>query len=536
MKKHFLLFKIANLVVAFLFFNAASFAQTTVPATLPDQVIAGTQSCFHINCDMVQCPNAGGVNLTAIVWDEAVGAGVGTCKLFVDYTGNLSPITLTVPSSASIGYPDVIIGNGQDDPTGNLYVIGVVYSEGYDIYYAWYHVTGVNTPSFTVSYMGRVLLSNSHICKYPHIDAFADNINTSGGLPTIHQFAATWEDQTASPIATVATIRAIDNPYTGSTYTIQAGSMSNTMPDVACITDINTGAQTALFAYMYGTTGGWSLRYAEFDVATSTVTTTSTLGLTGYAPRIEAMNLYDATKMPAPAKYQVVASTASTSTDILGFNDTYYPLVAGGPLSNASIPLFGSAAHYGSPAVAAGTGLGGSPANIGNSIYSIGMYIDGSNYFYGRQLDINTGTFPPAPGSNNYFAINSVPASGAGLPLALSSSSNSGFDLLSVWYDGTSIRRKYSGNMFAFKSGNNIAKAATAGLNIYPNPAKDMLHINGAAVGTKYKIIDLAGRNILDGSIDNTITDISIKDLQPGMYLIELSSGQKLQQLQFVKN
>lgn len=90
--------------------------------------------------------------------------------------------------------------------------------------------------------------------------------------------------------------------------------------------------------------------------------------------------------------------------------------------------------------------------------------------------------------------------------------------------------------MFAFKSGNNISKAVSADIKAYPNPATDVLHINGAATGSKYKIIDLAGRNVLNGSIDNTITDMSIKDLQPGMYLIELSNGQKLQQLQFVKN
>ncbi len=509
----------------------AGYAQTTIGASIPDQPIAGATQVGHINCDMVECPLQGGVRLSAVVWDEGFSQ---VCSLFVDYTGNPTPVQVALPPtpSGSSYLPDVIIGNARRVGEQRAsHVVGVIYQDAanYDTYYSWYYVTGVGgTLGLT---LGGTIRLNGTLSKYPHIDAFADNVNTVGGLPGIYTFAATWEEHFPSGIITTTAIGPIDSPPAGlTTYQVGTGFGGNEMPDVACITDVNTGAQTALFAHM--SSGG--VRYAEFDVATSSVTTSYMLTMSQAPPRIEAMNLYDPSFMPPLTKYQVVGSTPM-GADVEGCNDTYYPLVYGGPLSNANAALFGTSAQYLSPAVAAGIGIGGTPANIGNSMYSIGMYIDGTNYFYGRQLDITTGDFPLIPGGNDYYAINQNPVGGSYRPLGMTSSSNSGFDLLSVWFDGNTIMRKFSGNAFAFKSTTGVRSVDNqVHYTLSPNPAAHTITISGMNKGS-YTITDVTGRLLVNGNLNEYKTDINISALAAGTYFVNVLENGNVHTSKFVK-
>jgi len=75
-------------------------------------------------------------------------------------------------------------------------------------------------------------------------------------------------------------------------------------------------------------------------------------------------------------------------------------------------------------------------------------------------------------------------------------------------------------------------------LSIYPNPATDLLNIKmgGSNVINVIEIVDLNGRQILNRTFDNVIeAQIDVNDLSSGMYLINISSGDKSVTKKFLK-
>lgn len=65
--------------------------------------------------------------------------------------------------------------------------------------------------------------------------------------------------------------------------------------------------------------------------------------------------------------------------------------------------------------------------------------------------------------------------------------------------------------------------AATA-ISLYPNPATEQLHIQGAQAGDPWEILDMTGRKIRTGTIgDQPLHRISILDLPAGLYRIHVS-------------
>jgi hypothetical protein len=517
-------------VASMLFAYTHAQAQSIVPASFPDQPIATASNVQTVNCDMLECPLQGGVRLNAIVWDDAT---TQSCTLYVDYTGNPSPVQLPFPPtpSGATFLPDVIIGNARPNgPKKGTHVIGVIYLDqvNYITYYSWYYVNGVGGP-LSVTYAGTIPLSGAFgQSKYPHIDAFADHKNLTGGLPSMYDFAATWEEITPTGIITVGAIGSIENPTFVPTYPISTGSPHNEMPDVACITDVTTGARTALFAYNHQ----WTTEYSEFDVASSTVTFSTMYSTASRRVRIEAMNLY--TGNPSFTKYQIAAENWSYS-DVECANNNYYPTVWGAPLTNANASLFPTASAYASPAVAAGIGIVGLPSNIGNQVYSIGMNIVGTGNFYGRQIDVISGTFPGTPGGNDYYAINQNPIPAAYYPLALSSSSNSGYDLLSAWFDGNSIMHKFSNNMFAFKNATGVSTVGQEAIfTLSPNPAQNEITIKGNSKAN-YMIKDITGRMISQGKLNGYATSVDISTLSKGLYLINVYENGQMHASKFVK-
>ncbi|GAL87116.1 hypothetical protein MYP_4346 [Sporocytophaga myxococcoides] len=61
-------------------------------------------------------------------------------------------------------------------------------------------------------------------------------------------------------------------------------------------------------------------------------------------------------------------------------------------------------------------------------------------------------------------------------------------------------------------------------LNLYPNPASDVLLISSAVslVRESYAIVDYAGRIIDKGIIDNDMFELQLTGLKPGLYLIKI--------------
>jgi uncharacterized delta-60 repeat protein len=57
---------------------------------------------------------------------------------------------------------------------------------------------------------------------------------------------------------------------------------------------------------------------------------------------------------------------------------------------------------------------------------------------------------------------------------------------------------------------------------IYPNPVKDMLNleVDPSYIGLNYKIVDVLGREVLNGTINEQINRIDLQDLVPGIYIL----------------
>ncbi|MBS1775703.1 MAG: T9SS type A sorting domain-containing protein, partial [Bacteroidetes bacterium] len=69
-------------------------------------------------------------------------------------------------------------------------------------------------------------------------------------------------------------------------------------------------------------------------------------------------------------------------------------------------------------------------------------------------------------------------------------------------------------------------------LSVYPNPAQGTLSISGMNKGA-YQISDMVGKMLLQGSYAGKGIDIS--SLSQGVYLIQITTGERKQTLKFVK-
>lgn len=72
-------------------------------------------------------------------------------------------------------------------------------------------------------------------------------------------------------------------------------------------------------------------------------------------------------------------------------------------------------------------------------------------------------------------------------------------------------------------------------VSLYPNPVSDFLTItlvNAADI----RIIDLTGRTVLSESLNSGLSRIDLRNTMPGIYLMELRSGQSQQRQKFVRN
>ena len=58
-------------------------------------------------------------------------------------------------------------------------------------------------------------------------------------------------------------------------------------------------------------------------------------------------------------------------------------------------------------------------------------------------------------------------------------------------------------------------------VSIYPNPALDMIHLEGAFMKS-LEIIDNGGRVVMSSRVDNDSFDLDIRHLVPGIYYIRV--------------
>ena len=74
-----------------------------------------------------------------------------------------------------------------------------------------------------------------------------------------------------------------------------------------------------------------------------------------------------------------------------------------------------------------------------------------------------------------------------------------------------------------------IQKNATTEINLYPNPVTDILSIELPVdyVNSKFKIVDVSGKELVKGRLNHTLNTIDVEDLASGTYFFEIENGYK---------
>ena len=74
----------------------------------------------------------------------------------------------------------------------------------------------------------------------------------------------------------------------------------------------------------------------------------------------------------------------------------------------------------------------------------------------------------------------------------------------------------------------------TLRVNVYPNPATDLIRIQGVSNTSSYHIVDISGKIVMTGVLDpNGILDV--QDIRSGLYVLIVNNASKTAQTTFVK-
>ena len=85
---------------------------------------------------------------------------------------------------------------------------------------------------------------------------------------------------------------------------------------------------------------------------------------------------------------------------------------------------------------------------------------------------------------------------------------------------------------FFDKFGSRSGEYADDNIRIFPNPATDVLNIEGENI-QQVQICDMLGKTVLNNSITDNHIDIS--SLDDGFYLVRVTSGQGVAVKKFIK-
>ena len=72
-------------------------------------------------------------------------------------------------------------------------------------------------------------------------------------------------------------------------------------------------------------------------------------------------------------------------------------------------------------------------------------------------------------------------------------------------------------------------------MEIYPNPTSDVLSIRNIAQNSSYKIVDMKGAEVLNGTLSTPMTSINVAMLQNGIYQLVIEDGHQIGHKTFVK-
>jgi len=518
------------------------------------------------------------------LWATVVGGTTGgipayDASLYVQYNGPLSA-DVSIPLSQYAHLLDVVISDNMSGKLGDDYLVTIVYSSDLgtggisQIYTETYPMTGVGTGSVTLgttSVAGPVQISSSsNGTAHPHIDLFGDRTKFSwSGHHALHQYAIVWHEP-AFPSGYDVYMSIGDITASSGTvpvcplFKINANTTDAYLPDV--------GAQKRLTAPVlptdldrtawvtYRSSNGYELGLTRVDIdntpvpsitqTSSTLFSSATLRLDDQ-PRIEAQALANVTT--GVATYTV---TGAYGPSIFCFNDAVSPSIPPVPTDTFTVD---STRTYGSYAACV-TGVGPNMAS--------GSYVGKTNFSIGY---LSLYPYPSSPGTGNYFC-NRIYMSGGGpkpLPypfihpypyykvnsnqtyisagtppwsvIAMANSSNSGDDLLTIWYKGLGgapyaghIYYKFAGNTYSYKN-TGVANAQSHPLyEAYPNPATDHITIQGVK-NAAYTVRNMLGQTIASGSVDDQNSTISTNSMASGTYMLTLTTEASAQSIKFVK-
>ncbi|MDP4261381.1 MAG: T9SS type A sorting domain-containing protein [Bacteroidota bacterium] len=98
------------------------------------------------------------------------------------------------------------------------------------------------------------------------------------------------------------------------------------------------------------------------------------------------------------------------------------------------------------------------------------------------------------------------------------------------------VRQVSSGNRFSYTQEKWVQISNTGKLYIWPNPAKDVLHVKTPFVNGSVDIIDPGGKLIQKISIINLVTDVSIAGLSKGVYFLHVRHKNEVLVERFMKD
>lgn len=500
-------------VAALLMLSGASLhAQTIVNPINPDNPVGNfTIADPYVNADMLSTPSG---NLRIVAWQN--GNGDTEVKIWDD-AGGMSTFIIS-----GAHFPDVALADDLVTP-GN-YIAVFVYNISNKTFLETYTISGVGSGTITTGSGYQSLVSTGG--GFPFIDMFADPFTQVNGLPAMHQFAFTWG--VYDPISATYSLNIskadVNNPLAYDTASVVTLSATPPMADVAASADINTGAQTAYLAIQDNVAATLELGEVDYSGVTPVVTTSSPTSDTPYIARIEAMGLHDAASSTEPWT-MVSPLWNSTSADfrVHVFN--------GANPGGFNCTPSGSAVDGNNMCNAVAAGIGSSASgSYNNDNYTIGWHAYANNIFVTQAVDANTGNINTS--IPNYYQVNSNPL-GIFLPgklsIALTSNSNSGKALLTVWYDGNNnIFYKETGDVTGYKPTAIAGISKEAAFKLYPNPARNNAYIEMGKGLTfeSIRIVNMLGQSVYYNETSASGAVLNLSSFAPGMYQVEVNTKQ----------
>ena len=69
-------------------------------------------------------------------------------------------------------------------------------------------------------------------------------------------------------------------------------------------------------------------------------------------------------------------------------------------------------------------------------------------------------------------------------------------------------------------------------MDIYPNPARDILNLRNVPLDAEITVINIEGRKVMEV---NTFDKVNVSTLESGIYLLQVRSDEEVRMIKFIK-